>query len=235
MHTHGDPTHNIPAAQMYAGQSLPRHTENIRRLCRQYSAHTLLDYGAGKGAQYQLQFRIPSATTPQSIGQYWGLERLVCYDAGYAPFAQLPTDCFDGVISTDVWEHCPEQDLAWIVDEIFSFARKFVYANVACYPARKTLANGENAHCTIRPDTWWQRLLLQVAGAHPQVHYEVHLDQFATDRAAGGQRLRTRLEGRGEQVSVYRERWDGRQWQANSPPTPPVGPIIAWPGTPMRA
>ena len=55
----------------------------------------------------------------------------------------------------DVLEHCPEQDLRWIVAEIFGFANRFVFANVASYEAMTTLPNGENAHCTVRPSEWW--------------------------------------------------------------------------------
>lgn len=55
------------------------------------------------------------------------------------------------MICTDVLEHCPEEDIPWIVDELFAFARKFVYANIACFPARKQLPSGGNAHCTVKP------------------------------------------------------------------------------------
>ena len=43
---------------------------------------------------------------------------------------------------------------AKVVDEIFNFAREFVYLKVSCCPAKKTLPNGENAHCTIQPPDW---------------------------------------------------------------------------------
>ena len=52
--------------------------------------------------------------------------------------------------------------MPWILGELFGFARKFVYANVACFPARKCLPSGGNAHCTIRPVKWWEE---QIAGA----------------------------------------------------------------------
>jgi hypothetical protein len=54
------------------------------------------------------------------------------------------------VISTDVLEHCPGKvNVPWIVDEMFGYATRFVFANVAVIPAGKRLPNGENAHCTI--------------------------------------------------------------------------------------
>jgi hypothetical protein len=74
------------------------------------------------------------------------------------PFSALPEGRFDGVVCTDVLEHCPEEDLPWIVGELFGYARLFVFANVACYPAAKKLPNGENAHCTIRRSSSGGRL-----------------------------------------------------------------------------
>ena len=55
-------------------------------------------------------------------------------------------------------EHCPEEDIPWILDEIFQHAKKFVYVNIACYPAQKTLPDGQNAHCTIKPKEWWEAI-----------------------------------------------------------------------------
>jgi hypothetical protein len=69
------------------------------------------------------------------------------------------------VICTDVLEHCPEEDIPWILDELFAYARKFVYANVACFPARKRLPSGGNAHCTIKPVKWWEAEIVRAARA----------------------------------------------------------------------
>ncbi len=59
--------------------------------------------------------------------------------------------------------------------ELFSFARKFVYANVACFPARKTLPSGGNAHCTIRPTKWWSEQIAAATRSNPAVEYEFRL------------------------------------------------------------
>jgi hypothetical protein len=44
-----------------------------------------------------------------SMKEYWGVESIRCYDPGYPPFSTLPEGRFDGVICTDVLEHCPEE------------------------------------------------------------------------------------------------------------------------------
>ena len=114
-----------------------------------------------------MKLDLGSAGTFDSLQDYWGVEQITCYDPAHAPFQILPEGPFDGVICTDVLEHCPEEDLPWILDELFSLAGKFVYANVACYPANKNLPDGENAHCTLRPPAWWEILISAIAGTYP--------------------------------------------------------------------
>jgi hypothetical protein len=111
-----------------------------------------------------------------SMQEYWGVESIRCYDPGYPPFSTLPEGRFDGVICTDVLEHCPEADLQWIVGELFGYARLFVFANIACYPAIKTLPNGENAHCTIRPLEYWREIFEKAAAGASGVLWDVWAD-----------------------------------------------------------
>ncbi len=106
----------------------------------------------------------------KNIQSYWGVEQVYCYDPAYPPLSHRPGWRFDGVICTDVLEHCPEEDIPWILGEIFAYARRFVFANIASYPAEKVLPNGENAHCTVRPVEWWLDRVREVA---PQVPFQV--------------------------------------------------------------
>src|SRR5688500_18816404 len=137
MHEHGDQRLGIPSDQTFAGQSLPEQAPRIRQLIRRTGSRSILDYGAGKGMQYDLRRIVDDdGIDYPDIRSYWGVEEIRCYDPGYPQFAQLPVGSFDGVICTDVLEHCPEDDMPWILGELFAFARRFVYANVACFPAR---------------------------------------------------------------------------------------------------
>lgn len=140
-------------------------------MVEKYQAKSLLDYGAGKGSAYRSPFTSPTEEVFPNIQTFWGINNVACYEPAYVEFNTLPTGKFDAVVCTDVLEHCPEEDMRWIVEEIFSFATKFVYANVACRPARKTLPNGENAHSTIKPVEWWRSLLQEINKRHPQVSY----------------------------------------------------------------
>jgi hypothetical protein len=177
MHLHGEQDVGIPPEQTFPGRSLPKQAPHIKRLIKASGAKTILDYGCGKGQQYW-----PLRTTDPEEGveypdikSYWGAEAIQCYDPGYQPFMQLPSGKFDGVICTDVLEHCPEEDIAWILGELFGYATKFVFANVACFPARKRLPSGGNAHCTIKPVKWWEEQIERAARPKPGVIYEFRL------------------------------------------------------------
>jgi hypothetical protein len=85
-----------------------------------------------------------------SVVDFRNMEEIACYDPCYEPDRKLPVGKFRGMIPTDALEHCPEQDMPWIVHNIIGYATGVAFAKVACYPARKRLPNGENAHCTVK-------------------------------------------------------------------------------------
>lgn len=174
MHLYGETHLGIPPEKTFPGASLPKEAEHIKRWIKQTDARTLLDYGCGKGRQYwPLRIRDHNESVEYAdIKSYWGITDVRCYDPAYSPFSELPAGEFDGVICTDVLEHCPEEDIPWILVELFSYARKFVYANVACFPARKRLPSGANAHCTIKPVGWWEKRVSSAGVSKPGTQYE---------------------------------------------------------------
>jgi hypothetical protein len=199
MHRDGEVHLGIPPDQTFPGKSLPPQAGHIKRLIDATGAKTVLDYGSGKGNQYlPMPWKDEGGTVHVGVAAWWGVD-VRCYDPAYPTFSELPTGKFDGVISTDVLEHCPEEDMPWIVGALFGYATRFVFASVACFPARKHLPNGQNAHCTIRPLKWWRQLVEQVARARPSVLYEfrLQLDERAPDGATA----------RVEKVLTNREAW----------------------------
>lgn len=194
MHERGESFLNIPPEKTFPGSSLGPQAARIKRLIDLTGALTVLDYGAGKGRQYEPQLIKDKAGREwPSVMDYWDVEEVVCYDPAYAPFSELPTARYDGVISTDVLEHCPEEDVPWIVDEIFGFAKKFVFANVACYPASKRLPNGENAHCTIKPPDWWIAVVKDITTRYPTVIWEVWVMELVRPLHQGGKYMERRI------------------------------------------
>ena len=156
MHQEGDALNGIPAEQTFQGISLQPHVEPIAMLTRRFAAKSLLDYGCGKAEGYdKITLKTPDGRSIRGLKAIWGLESIRLYDPGHEPYAALPEGQFDAVISTDVMEHLPEPDLDWVIGEMFEYAARFLYVSIACYPARKLLPDGRNAHITQRSPGWW--------------------------------------------------------------------------------
>jgi hypothetical protein len=172
LHVEGERSAGKSAEETFPGKMLLSHAPGIRDMIQRTGATSILDYGSGKGMGYQqrdIQFK--NGDSAPSIKEYWGVEEVRCYDPGYEPFSELPDRPYDGVISTDVLEHITEPDVPWIIDEMFSLANRFVYANVACFPAVKFLPNGQNVHCTVRSPDWWAGVVHAVAMRHTHIAY----------------------------------------------------------------
>lgn len=160
LHVNGDAINNIPPEQTFDGRSLPPHALAIQGLIRQFGVRTLLDYGAGKGSAYRDDriLQLPNGQSVSGLKQLWGVNQITLYDPGYPPHAALPNGKFDAVICTDVLEHVPEEDVDWVVEELFAFTGRILFACVACYEASKRLPNGDNVHITVKTPGWWTDL-----------------------------------------------------------------------------
>ena len=172
MHEQGWTQAGWSAAETFDGKSLERHIEPIAGLIRETGTKTLLDYGAGKGKFYE-PYPGEAADSRFKSMKSWGDTKVTCYDPGYAPYAGPLEDAYDGVICTDVLEHITEEDIPWVLDKLFRHARHFVYAVAACYPARKALPDGQNAHCTVLPAEWWREQMEAASRRNPGVKWQL--------------------------------------------------------------
>jgi hypothetical protein len=179
MHTDGAEHSGLTADETFSGISLGPHLGRVKRLIEATGARNLLDYGSGKGQLYDRRdIRTSGGEVIESVQDFWDVDYVHLYDPGYAPFSKLPEGTFGGVICTDVLEHCPEEDLPWLMGELFGYAEHFVFMTIASYPAAKILPNGENAHITIRPAAWWRDMIVKVAGerSRPGVTWEAWVE-----------------------------------------------------------
>ncbi|MDH4275482.1 MAG: class I SAM-dependent methyltransferase [Gammaproteobacteria bacterium] len=175
LHQEGDVAKGVPGAEMFRGIRLLPQAPRIGQLAAETGATSLLDYGCGKAEQYTVPYDAPDGRRWPTVLQYWGITQLQRYDPGYAPFSEKPTGKYDGVVCTDVLEHCAEEDMPWIFEELFSYAKKFVFVNAACFTAKKTLPNGENAHCTVKPPDWWIALFTATGRRYPHIIGEIQI------------------------------------------------------------
>lgn len=140
---------------MFAGFSLMPHIHRIKRLIDQTGAKTILDYGCGKGQQYERPVMVEGTEYP-SLEAYWGVE-VFKYDPGYEPYSTFPGGTYDGVICTDVLEHSETtSEATGNVWALFEAARAFVFASISCQEAIKTLPDGRNAHTCIETPEFWR-------------------------------------------------------------------------------
>jgi hypothetical protein len=181
MHELGDAETGVPPQDMFSGFSIMNYREALKSVTTVMMPRTALDYGSGKGRAYTLSqaYTLPDGSKSDLV-TFLGLQSVTCYDPAYPPFMEKPSGKFDCVISTDVLEHCPEEDIDWILAELFSYARDFVFLSIAGYPASKTLPNGENAHITIKPLVWWKQKLDAELEKHAGLRYFAIYDEHPT-------------------------------------------------------
>jgi hypothetical protein len=149
-HKEGDKVQGKPPELTYPGDSLGPWIETLVALCSGLECKTLLDYGCGKGMLYnkELTVRSPAGDlTFNGLGELLKVDPTL-YDPAVEEYHIKPEGKYDAVICTDVLEHVPEEDVVdWMVEELFSYANRFVFFNIALFPAQAHLPNGENAHC----------------------------------------------------------------------------------------
>jgi len=158
------------ANEAYPGNELGKYAQPIAELIKLTGAKSILDYGAGKGIGYEKSIEIEGIKYP-NIQTYWKIDDITRYEPALENYNRLPENQFDGVVCTDVFPHIPIEDVIWVIEELFFYAKKFIFANIACYPALAQLPNGENAHCTIEHPQWWAGIFHVLSHKYPQLKY----------------------------------------------------------------
>lgn len=118
-------------SKTYSGKFLRPHAPAIKAIIDRLNVRSILDYGCGKGAQYQWRSHGPGASIPEgmTLEQFWGVD-VRKYDPAWPPFATPPDpqERFDLVICTHTLGSIPLVDLmGWVVPLIYLRARKAVY------------------------------------------------------------------------------------------------------------
>lgn len=138
----------------YPGLTTTNYSPQIKKFIQENGPVTsCLDYGCGKGYQYM----------GKKLHEGWGIEMPTLYDPAVPNHNKRPDRTFDMVLSTDVMEHIAEEDVPTVLADIMSLSERLVFLSISCRPALINLPNGENAHCTVKPWTWWQKQVEKVA------------------------------------------------------------------------
>lgn len=107
------------------------------------AATTVLDYGCGQGHFKRL------------AGSYFDVSE---YDPCIPGKDAAPSGAHV-VVCADVLEHVEADCLERVLDHIWSLARQHALFVVATGPSRKLLADGRNAHITLKSPEAWREIL----------------------------------------------------------------------------
>ena len=102
--------------------------------------------------------------------QFYNLNQCFRYEPARDLDERSQVDC---VMNFDVLEHVFLSDIEATLNDIFSYAKKLVILNIACYPAAAKLPNGENAHITNRHPYWWKAQVDNFALKYPNVYIQL--------------------------------------------------------------
>ena len=142
-----DPEYQQQLATMHAQGQFVRGSKilvSVRPFLEQYQPQSLMDFGCGHGALMT------------SIQEAYPNMHVEGYDPGNPAHNRMPKRQFDAVISADVFEHIEPQYLAETLRLIGDKMTVCGWFRIACYPAKKQLPDGRNAHLIVESPDWWR-------------------------------------------------------------------------------
>lgn len=111
------------SSKTYSGSLMRPHVPYLLNMVARHRCKSALDYGCGKGTQYQ--WRDPFSGH-RTVEERFGFE-VFKYDPCWPPFAAEPEGRYDLVICTHTLALIPLQDLDAVIQRLFGFANKAVF------------------------------------------------------------------------------------------------------------
>lgn len=146
-----DPEYQAQLAKMHSRGQFVRGSKilgAVRPFIDQYLPASIMDFGCGHGALIA------------SISQTYPNIQVDGYDPGNPKHNTIPKRSFDAIVSADVFEHIEPEHLASTLQLISDKIQVAGWFRIACYPAKKHLPDGRNAHLIVESPAWWRKQLL---------------------------------------------------------------------------
>ena len=162
--------------------------ERLDGVIERVGARTVLDYGLARSADGDARER---HGLPEKL-------RVSHFDL----MAPRKGKACDGVVCEGVLEFLPDEDVPWVVDDLFERSRRFVYAVVGNDARSERLGDGSRLESHPRDPSWWIRHLETAGRRHPELHWTLVL---AESDSMGRRTLRVRDGGHrcGSSPSVW--------------------------------
>lgn len=180
------------SSKTYSGKFLRPHAPFIKRLIDEYGS-PVLDYGCGKGSQYEWISHGDEASIPkgQTIEQFWGVP-VRKYDPAWPPFATDPENLnlaalFTGppygvTIVTHVLGSIPIGDLlGWVMPRIRGLTNGAVYVAEKLGDVRKDVFS-ETGTLPRWGEADWRGFMLGQSLTDPDLQFVLSLRRRAGDQ-----------------------------------------------------
>ena len=115
-----------------------------------YQPWSLVDWGCANG---NLLNRVEQ--------DFPSIQELGGYDPGNPDYNVVPAGTYDCLVSCDVIEHFEPDQLDESLKLMQSKFQRAAFLIIACYPAKKTLEDGRNAHLIVENCAWWMSRVQQ--------------------------------------------------------------------------
>ena len=120
-------------------------------------SRTLLEYSFGLG---------PSVTSRPGRG-------VSHYNPAWAPPARSGCAAADGVVCPETLDFLPDEDVPWLLEELFRHARHFVAVSVGAVPYERRLPPGPPLQGRVRSLSWWRMHLDSLNPRYPHVQWHL--------------------------------------------------------------
>jgi mitochondrial fission protein ELM1 len=103
------------------------------------------------------------------------------YDPAISVISEPPSSHFDGVMCVEGMDIVPDEDVPWVVDQMFEHARRFVYVTVSDSAVTKRLPDGSQVTSRPRDRSWWFEHFENAARRNPTIHWTLALGATQAD------------------------------------------------------
>ena len=174
---------------VYSDAEPLKFSDQLEKIIGYFNAKTALDYGSGGSDLNKTKL-----SNGVKFIDYIGLNKIHSFEPARSKISKRKSDI---VLCFDVLEHIFINDVPWVINDLFKHANKCIVVNVACYNAAALLPNGENAHITVRPSSWWLGQIECISSLHPDVYWALFASEgYNNAKFYGVHRMKDRLDSK---------------------------------------
>ena len=175
--------------KVYSDAEPHKFAEQIKKIVEHFNAKNCLDYGSGGSDLNKTKL-----VNGEKFIDYVGLKKIKSFEPARN---KKKKDKCDIVLCFDVLEHVFINDVPWVINDLFKYATKCIVINVACYNAAALLPNGENAHITVRPPSWWLGQIECISSLHPEIYWALFTSEgYNNAKFYGVHRMKDSLDSK---------------------------------------